>query len=109
MYAGVLRVDHDTVCDILQAADLLLMESVRSACIRFLQQTISAENCVTVRQLGRIYACPGIGTWTFWLTIEHSELRKTVFGSMYKYGSLHLEPNFYLRKKPKKFSFRRQI
>ena len=82
MYAGVLRVDHDTVCDILQAADLLLMESVRSACIRFLQQTISAENCVTVRQLGRIYACPGIWTWTFWLTIEHSELQKTVFGSM---------------------------
>ena len=60
MYAGILRVDHDSVCDILLAADLLLMESVRSACIKFLQQTISAANCVTVRQLGRIYACSGI-------------------------------------------------
>ena len=70
MYAGILRVDHDGVCDVLQAADLLLMERVRSACIKFLQQTISAENCVVFRQLGHLYACPGIWTCTFWLTIQ---------------------------------------
>jgi len=58
MYKGELEVTADTAPNILAAADLLLMDKVKTAVCEFLQTLIAPGNCVYLARLADAYTCP---------------------------------------------------
>ena len=45
---------------LLQAADLLLMESLKSLCCDYLEQCITTSNCIGIRDFSECYSCPRV-------------------------------------------------
>nr|XP_040570708.1 ring canal kelch homolog [Lepeophtheirus salmonis] len=57
MYNGILEVDQRNVEELLKTGDFLLLEDTRAAILRYLQQTLTNENCIRSLFQGRLYCC----------------------------------------------------
>ncbi|KAG9273044.1 gigaxonin [Astyanax mexicanus] len=49
IFSGEITLNEDTIQDVVQAADLLLLTDLKSLCCQFLESCITAENCIGIR------------------------------------------------------------
>uniref|UniRef100_A0A3Q2PQV7 Gigaxonin n=1 Tax=Fundulus heteroclitus TaxID=8078 RepID=A0A3Q2PQV7_FUNHE len=49
IFSGEIRLSEETIQDMVQASDLLLMTDLKSLCCQFLESCITAENCIGIR------------------------------------------------------------
>ncbi|XP_065134864.2 gigaxonin isoform X1 [Paramisgurnus dabryanus] len=49
IFSGEIALSEDTIQDVVQAADLLLLTDLKSLCCQFLEGCINAENCIGIR------------------------------------------------------------
>ncbi|XP_077520449.1 uncharacterized protein LOC144130398 isoform X2 [Amblyomma americanum] len=57
-YTDQLCVNKDTVLDVLEAADMLLLDAAREQCLDLLLRSMCPENCLFLGTLTRRYYCP---------------------------------------------------
>lgn len=50
-----IRLNEDTIQDVVQAADLLLLTDLKALCCEFLEGCIAAENCIGIRDFALHY------------------------------------------------------
>lgn len=55
IFSGEIRLSEETIQDIVQAADLLLLTDLKTLCCEFLEGCIVAENCIGIRQFALHY------------------------------------------------------
>ncbi|MBN3298232.1 GAN protein, partial [Amia calva] len=55
IFSGEIRLSEDTIQDMVQAADLLLLTDLKALCCEFLEGCIAAENCIGIRQFSLHY------------------------------------------------------
>ncbi|KAL0968213.1 hypothetical protein UPYG_G00263900 [Umbra pygmaea] len=55
IYSGEIGLSEDSIQDMVQAADLLLLTDLKSLCCQFLESCIAAENCIGIRQFSLHY------------------------------------------------------
>ncbi|KAF3689268.1 Gigaxonin Kelch-like protein 16 [Channa argus] len=56
VFSGEISVSEETIQDMVQASDLLLMTDLKSLCCQFLESCINAENCIGI-QLFSLHYC----------------------------------------------------
>lgn len=49
IFSGEITLNEDTIQDMVQASDMLLMIDLKSLCCQFLESCITAENCIGIR------------------------------------------------------------
>ncbi|KAM9480906.1 gigaxonin isoform 1-T1 [Clarias gariepinus] len=49
IFSGEISLSEDTIQDVVQAADMLLLTDLKSLCCQFLENCITAENCIGIR------------------------------------------------------------
>ncbi|KAJ8281223.1 hypothetical protein GJAV_G00064990 [Gymnothorax javanicus] len=49
IFSGEITLSEDTIQDVVQAADLLLLTDLKSLCCQFLESCITADNCIGIR------------------------------------------------------------
>lgn len=64
IYTGEIVLDWSNVEPILQGANLMLVQSVKDACGRFLESRLNVKNCLGIQTLAETYACPKLWTTT---------------------------------------------
>ena len=57
IYTGEITLDWNNVEPILQSANLMLVQSVKDACSRFLESRLNVKNCIGIQGLAETYAC----------------------------------------------------
>ena len=57
IYTGEISLTWSNVQPILQAANLMLVQSVKNACVRFLESRMSVRNCIGIQVIAETYAC----------------------------------------------------
>lgn len=57
IYTGEIVLDWNNVESILQSANLMLVQSVKDACSRFLESRLHVKNCIGIQGLAETYAC----------------------------------------------------
>ncbi|XP_032238797.1 kelch-like protein 12 [Nematostella vectensis] len=57
IYTGEIVLDWDNVELILQGANLMLVQSVKDACCRFLESRLNVSNCLGIQSFSETYAC----------------------------------------------------
>ena len=57
IYTGEITLDWNNVEPILQSANLMLVQSVKDACSRFLESRLTVKNCIGIQGLAETYAC----------------------------------------------------
>ena len=57
IYTGEITLDWSNVEPILQSANLMLVQSVKDACSRFLESRLNVKNCIGIQGLAETYAC----------------------------------------------------
>lgn len=57
IYTGVIILDKNNVESILQGANLMLVQSVKDACCRFLESRLNVTNCLGIQSFAEAYAC----------------------------------------------------
>ena len=65
MYKGNITIDRSNVCDILVAADFLLLDEPKSFCLKFLKNNISLESWYTALSVATLYSCDQLKEHTF--------------------------------------------
>lgn len=55
IFSGQIRLNEDTIQDVVQAADLLLLTDLKTLCCEFLEGCIAAENCIGIRDFALHY------------------------------------------------------
>ncbi|MBN3315159.1 GAN protein, partial [Atractosteus spatula] len=55
IFTGEIRLSEETIQDMVQAADLLLLTDLKALCCEFLEGCIAAENCIGIRQFALHY------------------------------------------------------
>uniref|UniRef100_A0ABM5EUV8 Gigaxonin isoform X2 n=1 Tax=Pogona vitticeps TaxID=103695 RepID=A0ABM5EUV8_9SAUR len=55
IFSGQIRLSEDTIQDVVQTADLLLMTDLKALCCEFLEGCIAAENCIGIRDFALLY------------------------------------------------------
>ena len=60
MYLGEVKVTHDTVADLLHAAELLAITKISDACFAYLRKNLCRENHETVRELAETFQNPSL-------------------------------------------------
>ncbi|XP_078698612.1 kelch-like protein 11 [Branchiostoma floridae x Branchiostoma belcheri] len=55
MYSGALRIQEDTVEELLKTADHLLMTEVKELCIQYLLEQLDVSNCLAMKALAQVY------------------------------------------------------
>ena len=56
-YTGILVIDSYNAIELLQVADILLLEQTRSSLLKYMQQTLNFENCILYKDIGKTFAC----------------------------------------------------
>lgn len=64
IYTGEIILDWSNVEPILQGANLMLVQSVKDACSRFLESRLNVKNCLGIQSLAETYACQKLWTVT---------------------------------------------
>lgn len=54
-WSSQIRLNEDTIQDVVQAADLLLLTDLKTLCCEFLEGCIAAENCIGIRDFALHY------------------------------------------------------
>ena len=57
VYTGEIVLDWSNVESVLQGANLMLVQSVKDACSRFLESRLNVKNCLGIQGLAETYAC----------------------------------------------------
>ncbi|ETE70237.1 Gigaxonin, partial [Ophiophagus hannah] len=55
IFSGQIKLSEDTIQDVVQAADLLLLTDLKKLCCEFLEGCIAAENCIGIRDFALHY------------------------------------------------------
>ncbi|NXA34954.1 GAN protein, partial [Eudromia elegans] len=55
IFSGQIRLNEETIQDVVQAADLLLLTDLKALCCEFLEGCIAAENCIGIRDFALHY------------------------------------------------------
>ncbi|XP_078526316.1 gigaxonin [Lissotriton helveticus] len=55
IFSGQIRLSDETIQDVVQAADLLLLTDLKTLCCEFLERCIAAENCIGIRDFALHY------------------------------------------------------
>ncbi|KAM4722131.1 gigaxonin [Rhinophrynus dorsalis] len=55
IFSGQIRLSEDTIQDVVQAADLMLLTDLKTLCCEFLEGCITAENCIGIRDFALHY------------------------------------------------------
>ncbi|XP_015244417.1 gigaxonin [Cyprinodon tularosa] len=55
IFSGEIILSEETIQDVVQASDLLLMTDLKSLCCQFLESCITAENCIGIRLFSLLY------------------------------------------------------
>ncbi|XP_069463200.1 gigaxonin [Ambystoma mexicanum] len=55
IFSGQIRLSEQTIQDVVQAADLLLLTDLKTLCCEFLEGCITAENCIGIRDFASLY------------------------------------------------------
>nr|AAH80381.1 MGC81691 protein [Xenopus laevis] len=55
IFSGQIRLSEETIQDVVQAADLLLLTDLKTLCCEFLEGCITAENCIGIRDFALHY------------------------------------------------------
>ncbi|XP_070574823.1 gigaxonin-like [Ptychodera flava] len=69
IYTGEVTLNQDNIQDVFQASDVLLMANLKKLCCDYLEQCISAANCIGIRNFTERYSCP----WIHYLATECME------------------------------------
>ncbi|XP_059507724.1 gigaxonin [Stegostoma tigrinum] len=56
VFSGQIKLSEDTIQDIVQAADLLLLTDLKALCCEFLESCIAPENCIGIRDFALHYS-----------------------------------------------------
>ena len=62
IYTGEIYLNKNNVENILQAANLLLVQTVKDACCRFLESRLTITNALAIQLFAEIYACEELHT-----------------------------------------------
>ena len=54
-YSGTLKITLENVQELLELADLLLLENTKKYLIKYLKQTLNSQNCILYKRLGQLY------------------------------------------------------
>lgn len=57
IYTGEIILSWNNVQPILQGANLMLVQSVKEACVRFLESRLTFSNCIGIQCIAETYAC----------------------------------------------------
>lgn len=60
IYTSNISLCDDNIQDILQASDLLLLIDLKALCCEYIEQCISPQNCIGIREFAALYACPWV-------------------------------------------------
>ena len=56
-YTGLLEVHSSNAIELLQVADLLLLQQTKTSLLRYMQQTLNSENCILYKDVGTTFYC----------------------------------------------------
>ena len=56
-YTGILEIDSNNAIELLQVADVLLLEQTRNSLLKYMQQTLNFENCILYKNIGKTFSC----------------------------------------------------
>ncbi|XP_065676838.1 kelch-like protein 12 isoform X1 [Hydra vulgaris] len=60
IYTGSIQLSNDNVEDVLQAANLMLIKSLKDVCCRFLETLLTVNNCLGMQKFSESYACENL-------------------------------------------------
>jgi len=60
IYTGSIPLSNDNVEDILQAANLMLIKSLKEVCCRFLETLLTVNNCLGMQKFAESYSCEAL-------------------------------------------------
>ncbi|XP_063293296.1 gigaxonin [Pelobates fuscus] len=69
LFSGQIRLSEETIQDVVQAADLLLLTDLKTLCCEFLESCITAENCIGIRDFALHYCLNHV----YYLATEYLE------------------------------------
>ncbi|XP_030058516.1 gigaxonin [Microcaecilia unicolor] len=69
VFSGQIRLSEETIQDVVQAADLLLLTDLKTLCCEFLEGCIAAENCIGIRDFALHYCLNHV----YYLATEYLE------------------------------------
>lgn len=69
IFSGQVRLNEETIQDVVQAADLLLLTDLKTLCCEFLEGCITAENCIGIRDFALHYCLNHV----YYLATEYLE------------------------------------
>ncbi|XP_063801636.1 gigaxonin isoform X2 [Pseudophryne corroboree] len=69
IFSGQIRLSEETIQDVVQAADLLLLTDLKTLCCEFLEGCITAENCIGIRDFALHYCLNHV----YYLATEYLE------------------------------------
>ena len=56
-YTGVLEITPLNAIELLQVADVLLLDQTKECLLKYMQQTLNSENCILYKDVGKTFAC----------------------------------------------------
>merc|ERR1712223_589346 len=56
-YTGLLEVHSSNAIELLQVADLLLLQQTKASLLRYMQQTLNSDNCILYKDVGTTFYC----------------------------------------------------
>ena len=59
-YTGMLEIQSFNAIELLQVADLLLLEQTKTSLLRYMQQTLNSENCILYKDVGTTFCCKSL-------------------------------------------------
>jgi kelch-like protein 16 (gigaxonin) len=60
IYTAEIKLTSENIQDVLQAADLLLLEELKEMCSEFLESCITPHNCIGIQAFTAQLSCPWI-------------------------------------------------
>ena len=59
-YTGTLEITSYNAIDLLEVADLLLLEQTKNYLLKYMQQTLNSENCILYKNVGSTFSCKAL-------------------------------------------------
>ena len=59
-YTGLLEIKLSNAIELLQVADLLLLEQTKTSLLRYMQQTLNSDNCILYKDVGSTFCCKAL-------------------------------------------------
>lgn len=60
IYTSNISLCDENIQDMLQASDLLLLIDLKALCCEYIEQCISPQNCIGIREFSALYSCPWV-------------------------------------------------